>query len=182
MLDMDIYSNSMFGGSDAEIRILMKKDKPVEFDVTLNGDVSSNADFEIETADNSHFEVASPKIEGGHRYYIAFVNYGGAQGILQMITPSVELQTPQPDAGVEDVSDNDVVTAEDSGDDTAVQPDVSEDVEVVADVVNPDAANTDIGVDTSLNDAAVKPDVIVIDGSVKEESNDESGCSCSVIE
>ncbi len=180
MLDMDIYSNSVYGGSDAEIRILMKKDNPVEFDINSQGDITSNADFEVKTKDNSHFEVAAPEIEGGHRYYIAFVNYGGAQGILQMITPSVETQTPQPDAGVEDTSNNDtsntdvgVVEDTGNGNDIAVQPDATEDVVVQSDVIQSDV---------STKDASVSQDIIVIDGSPREEGNDESGCSCSLIE
>ncbi len=176
MLDMDIYSNSMFGGSDAEIRVLMKKDNPVEFDISLNGDVSSNADFELETADNSHFEVDSSKIEGGHRYYIAFVNYGGAQGILQLITPSYETKQVEPDAGT-DVSEDvvsDVVIVSDAENDTGVQPDVITDVSVPDDTGNSG--------DVSGADAGAKPDVVVIDGSKTDESKDESGCSCSFIE
>lgn len=179
MLDMDIYSNSMFGGSDAEIRILMKKDNPIEFEVSLGGDVTSNADFELETADNSHFEVSSPQIEGGHRYYIAFVNYGGAQAILQLITPSYELGEPQVDAGIDaspDSSIEDSLTI-DSCEDTGVSQDASADT--VEDIVLSDEGSKDI---SSGSDAGVKPDVVVIDGSKTEEKGEESGCSCSMIE
>ncbi|GEM_PF-5717658 len=182
MLDMDIYSNSMMGGSDAEIRVLMKKDNPVEFDITLNGDVSSNSDFEL-TANNNHFEVSSPQIEGGHRYYIAFVNYGGAQGILQSITPSVEMKQVEEDAGVDapgDASVTDIVV-EDTSDDITLLPD--EGIADVSDAVILDTGTQDTGIqDSGVKDTGIVPDVVVIDGSSKVESSDESGCSCSVIE
>ncbi len=180
MLDMDIYSNSMFGGSDAEIRVLMKKDTPVEFEITYGGDVSSNADFELRTRDNSHFEVASPKIEGGHRYYLAFVNYGGAQGILQLITPSYETKTTEGDAGFdaspdssEDASNEDTSIVVDSIEDTGVIQDVVEDINL-SDVIAKDVI--------SGNDTGVKSDVIIIDGSKSDQVSEESGCSCSIIE
>ncbi|MCX7944717.1 MAG: hypothetical protein N2746_09450 [Deltaproteobacteria bacterium] len=177
MLDMDIYSNSMFGNSVAEIRVLMKRDYPIEFEVTPDGSISSNADFEIESMDNSHFEVKVPKIEGGHRYYIAFVNYGGAQGILQFITPSVETKPLEQDAGVDTVDG--AIT------DTIVFVDVIEDVEITQDVVE-DASGVDAGVsvDTQIiSDTGIKHDVIVvIEGTNTDDSGQESGCSCSVLE
>ena len=190
MLDMDIYSNSMMGGSDAEIRVLMKKNTPVEFEFSYNGDVTSNADFEITTDNNSHFEVSVPKFEPGNKYYIAFVNYGGAQGILQYITASVETGVIDTDAGVDtlqDTSTSDIVS-----DDTAISEDVidaSQDDAGVNDVVIvDDVGSTDVGSDANntkdaiSSDTSTNLDVVVIDGSSSSSSKDESGCSCSLIE
>lgn len=184
MIDMDIYSNSMMGGSDAEIRILMKKDNPVEFDISFSGDVTSNADFEITTPNNSHFEVSAPQIEGGHRYYIAFVNYGGAEGILQMINPSVIVKEPELDAGfdtTEDVVSEDIVVVADAEQDAVVMPDVVEDVseDAISDVV--DASIADVSLrDVVTTDTGTALDVVVIDGSVNQK--EDSGCSCALVE
>lgn len=187
MLDMNIYSNSMFGGGDAEIRVLMKKGSPIEFDISFNGEITSNADFELRTDDNSHFEVTVPQIEPPARYYIAFVNYGAAQGILHLINASTSTEGPDIDAGI-DISE-DVIAMTDSQEDDVVDLDVSDDI-LTADTIDEDArVEDDVGVEDAgvediggQKDISGNVDVIVIDGVVKEEDSSASGCSCSFIE
>lgn len=176
MLDMYIYSNSMFGGSDAEIRVLMKKGSPVEFDISFNGEITSNADLELTTDNNSHFEVTVPQIESPARYYIAFVNYGGAQGVLQLINASTSTEGPDIDAGI-DISE-DVIVMTDSQEDDVVGSELSEDI-LTTDTIDKDAGVEDIG---RQKDASGNVDIIVIDGTAKEENSSASGCSCSFIE
>jgi hypothetical protein len=118
------------------------------------------------------------------------VNYGGAQGILQYITASVETGVIDTDAGVDtlqDTSTSDIVS-----DDTAISEDVidaSQDDAGVNDVVLvDDLGSTDVGSDASntkdviSSDTSTNLDVVVIDGSSSSSSKDESGCSCSLIE
>ncbi len=186
MLDMDIYSNSMFGGSDAEIRVLMKKGAPVEFEATLNGDITSNADFELTTDNNSHFETVIPQIEAPNKYYIAFVNYGGAQGILQTISASTSTEGPDIDAGVDTSEDTivipDVVENDADVSDTEVPSDVTI-TDIVADIIEDEGIKDATVADTGVQkDATVGTDIIIIDGSSKKDDSTESGCSCSVVE